>query len=234
MMDRRIQVVLGEAEPDAGFLRFVLEGEGFDLVGLASNDEELDRVLEGARPSVIVLDAGISAMAALRARERMAGATIVTVWPDGVAVPLADERVAPFDVVDSLGPTVRRAATRAQIPDPTVDVAVTLGRAIREWRATESILKPVSLPRPVEPAGSPPRKGRKVLVLAATWILILTTLATIATAIPKAFEGRGPDRSPAPTRIEISHATQAHIPLLMRPNLGPVQGREVGFASQRR
>ena len=171
MVDRRIQVVLGEAEPDAGFLRFVLEGEGFDLVGLASSDEELDRVLEGARPSVIVLDAGISAMAALRAKERMAGATIVTVWPDGVAALFADERVAPFDVVDSLGSAVRKAASRAQIPEPTVGVSVVLGKAIRDGQSAESILKPVSLPRSVEPAESPRRTARKVLVLAATWIL---------------------------------------------------------------
>jgi chemotaxis response regulator CheB len=229
-MDRRIQVVLGEAEPDAGFLRFVLEGEGFDLVGLASSDEELDRVMEGARPSVIVLDAGISAMAALRAKERMPGATIVTVWPDDVAAPLADERVAPFEVVDSLGAAVRQAATRAQIPEPTVDVAVVLGNAIREWRTAKPTPKPVSLPRSVEPDESPRRTGRKVLVLAATWILILTALATIATAIPKALEAR----SPAPTRMEVTHPTPSNIPLLMRPDLRVVQGGEAGFASQRR
>ena len=66
--ERRVQVVLGEAER-TGILRFVLEGEGFDIVGMASTDEELERVLLGARPSVIVLDGGISVAAALEARD---------------------------------------------------------------------------------------------------------------------------------------------------------------------
>ena len=43
--ERRVQVVLGEAERADGLLRFVLEAEGFDLIGMASNDEELARVL---------------------------------------------------------------------------------------------------------------------------------------------------------------------------------------------
>ncbi len=50
--ERRVQVVLGEAERADGLLRFVLEAEGFDLVGMASNEEELSRVLRGAKPSV--------------------------------------------------------------------------------------------------------------------------------------------------------------------------------------
>jgi len=76
---RRVQVVLGEAERADGLLRFVLEGEGFDVVGLASSDEELERVLHGARPSVVVLDGGISAAAALRARECLEDAALVVV-----------------------------------------------------------------------------------------------------------------------------------------------------------
>ena len=65
---RRVQVVLGEAERTDGLLRFVLEAEGFDIVGLASDDHELVRVLRGARPAVVVLDGGISAAAAVEAR----------------------------------------------------------------------------------------------------------------------------------------------------------------------
>lgn len=190
-MDRRIQVVLGEAEPGDGFLRFVLEGEGFDLVGLASSDEELDRVLEGARPTVIVLDPGISALAALRAKELGTGASIVTVWPEGVSAVLAEERVDPSDVVEALGPAVRKAATRATVPEAAPDAAAEIGRAIRAWRAAEPILTPATVPPP-QPIELPRRGPRKVLVLAATWLLILTALTSIATAIPKVVESVGP------------------------------------------
>jgi hypothetical protein len=192
-MDERIQVVLGEAEPDSDFLRFVLEGEGFDLIGLATSDEELEVVLEGAQPSVIVLDGAISATAALEAKERAPGSSLVVVWPEGVASVLADERVEPGEVVDELGAAVRRAAERARVPEPPTDVVEELGAAIREWRATESILAPVGLPDQEEPE-EPVRKSRRgTMVLALTWILILTVLATIAVGVPNAVDIiRGP------------------------------------------
>src|SRR5687768_12130152 len=104
--ERRVQVVLGEAERTDGLLRFVLEAEGFDMVGLASNDEELSRVLRGARPSVVVLDGGISATAALEARERADGAALVVVWPEGVSAVLAEERVEPSMAIEDLGNAV--------------------------------------------------------------------------------------------------------------------------------
>ena len=118
---RRVQVVLGEAERADGLLRFVLEGEGFDLVGLASSDEELERVLRGARPSVVVLDGGISAAAALRARESLEDAALVVVWPDGISAVLAEERVEPSLVIEDLGDAVRRAVDRVRPPiEPVV------------------------------------------------------------------------------------------------------------------
>ena len=119
--ERRVQVVLGEAERDDGLLRFVLEAEGFDLVGLASSDEELARVLRGARPSVVVLDGGISAAAASNARESVGDAALVVVWPDGVSAVLAEERVDPSLVIEDLGDAVRRAADRVRpAPEPIV------------------------------------------------------------------------------------------------------------------
>jgi hypothetical protein len=232
-MDRRIQVVLGEAEPEDGFLRFVLEGEGFDLVGLASSDEELDRVLEGARPTVIVLDSGISALAALRAKELGTGASIVTVWPDGVSAVLAEERVDPSDVVEALGPAVRKAATRATVPDPAPDVAEELGKAIRAWRAAEPILTPATMPPP-QPIELPRRSPRKILVLAATWLLILTALTSIATAIPKVVEGVRPDRSHAPIGLEAPLPSSAPTPIRLRADLRAQHGASVGSTHQRR
>jgi CheY-like chemotaxis protein len=200
-MDRRIQVVVGEAEPDAGWLRFVLEGEGFDMVGVASNDDELDRVLRGARPSVIVVDAGISALAATRARRRAPEAALLVVWPDCALASIADACVRPSEVLERLGDAVRTVAPTASAADPRIDVAEELGRAIRAWRASEPLSAPVRLPRVDEPAveEAPRLKGRSVLVLAATWILILTVLATLAVGVPRAIRGRVVDERPTPS-----------------------------------
>jgi hypothetical protein len=195
---RRVQVVLGEAERTDGLLRFVLEAEGFDIVGLASDDGELARVLRGARPAVVVLDGGISVGAALEARQRSGGAALVVVWPDGVSAVIAEERVDPDEAIADLGDAVRRAVHQAElageperrealirIPD-TPDVAPTIERGrvtpLRNDRTT--------------PTRSRGRRAH-VLVAAATWMLILTALTTIAIAVPNAlglFPGRGGGR----------------------------------------
>ena len=196
---RTVQVVLGEAERTDGLLRFVLEAEGFDIVGLASDDHELVRVLRGARPAVVVLDGGISASAALEARERSHGAALVVVWPDGVSAAIAEERVDPYEAIADLGDAVRRAAHRAElngqaerreaerraalirIPEAR-DVAPTIVRGVPRVRRE----------RPT-PARSRGRRAR-LLVAAATWMLVLTALTTIAIAVPNAlgiFPGRG-------------------------------------------
>jgi hypothetical protein len=177
---RRVQVVLGEAERTDGLLRFVLEAEGFDLVGLASNDEELSRVLRGARPAVVVLDGGISAVAALHARESSGGAALVVVWPEGVSSVLAEERVEPNMAIEDLGNAVRRAADRVQQREPPI-------------RVPEAEFAPISLteivaedwPR-LQHARPRRRRGRRaqLLVAAATWLLIGTALTAIAAAVP--------------------------------------------------
>lgn len=191
---RRVQVVLGEAERTDGLLRFILEAEGFDIVGLASDDQELARVLRGARPAAVVLDGGISVAAALEARERSRGAALVVVWPDGVSAVIAEERVDPYEAIADLGDAVRRAVHQAElgeaqpreapirIPD-AVDVAPTI---------TRGDLSPARTGRST-PARSRGRRAQ-VLVAAATWMLILTALTTIAIAVPNAlglFPGRG-------------------------------------------
>ena len=176
---RRVQVVLGEAERTDGLLRFVLEAEGFDLVGLASNEEELTRVLRGARPAVVVLDGGISAVAALDARKSSGGAALVVVWPDGVSSVLAEERVEPNMAIEDLGNAVRRAADRIQQRE-----------------------QPIRVPEAAEPAPVGPietvaddwlqdptprrRRGRRaqLVVATATWLLVITALTAIASAVP--------------------------------------------------
>jgi hypothetical protein len=201
----RVQVVLGEAERTDGLLRFVLEGEGFDVIGLASDDQELARVLRGARPAVIVVDGGISALAALEARRQCPGASLVVVWPEGVSGALAQDRVDPHLVISDLGPAVQDAAERAK----RVEALLRLPDARRH----------PSVPRPGRPL--PPRRtdvptparagrrGSRLLVAVATWILVLTALATIAVAVPKALDLSPGERG---TRPRTSPSASAERP----------------------
>jgi hypothetical protein len=201
-MDRTLQVVLGEAEADDGFLRFVLEGEGFDIVGMASTDDELERVLRGARPDVIVLDAGISATAALEAKEQANGAALVVIWPGDVVAAIADEHVEPHLVVDDLGPAVRSASLRARPREERVVIPDTIDEVIDRWRDAERELASAAPAEEAKPeAPRLDRSTRGVLVAAMTWILVLTTLATIAVGVPSAldvFAQRSPHR-PTPS-----------------------------------
>jgi hypothetical protein len=202
---RTVQVVLGEAERTDGLLRFVLEAEGFDIVGLASDDHELVRVLRGARPAVVVLDGGISVAAAVEARERSHGASLVVVWPDGVSAVIAEERVDPYEAIADLGDAVRRAARQAELG----------GHAERREAERREILIHIPEARDVAPTivsgavrvpnDGPTRarsRGRRarLLVAAATWMLVLTALTTIAIAVPNAlgiFPGRGGAHHPS-------------------------------------
>ncbi|MGH2952297.1 MAG: hypothetical protein ACRDKX_09655, partial [Solirubrobacterales bacterium] len=76
-----VKVVLGEGRP--GLLRLILEAQGFVVVGHARGDDELRLVLSVTDPTVIVIDAGISAEAALEIKDLADGAPIVAVWPPG-------------------------------------------------------------------------------------------------------------------------------------------------------
>jgi uncharacterized membrane protein YgcG len=226
---RRVQVVLGEAERTDGLLRFVLEAEGFDIVGLASDDHELVRVLRGARPAVVVLDGGISVAAAVEARQRADGAAFVVVWPDGVSAVIAEERVDPYEAIADLGDAVRRAAHQAELG----------GRAERREAERRRVLIHIPEARDVAPTivsgvvrvpnDRPTRarsRGRRarLLVAAATWMLVLTALTTIAIAVPNAlglFPGRGGarpsligsvNRRPADPRPEEKTTTPERAP----------------------
>jgi hypothetical protein len=199
---RRVQVVLGEAERTDGLLRFVLEAEGFDIVGLASDDHELVRVLRGARPTVVVLDGGISATAALEAREGSHGAALVVVWPDGVSAAIAEERVDPYEAIADLGDAVRRAVHRAELNgQPERREAERREALIRIPEARDvapTIVRGVPRVRRERPTPARSRGRRaQLLVAAATWVLVLTALTTIAIAVPNAlglFPGRGEGR----------------------------------------
>ena len=57
-MSRRIRVVVGEGRTaQQGLLRFVLEGEGVDVVGEAKSTASLASTIAEERPDVVVLDA---------------------------------------------------------------------------------------------------------------------------------------------------------------------------------
>ena len=198
--ERRVQVVLGEAERADGLLRFVLEAEGFDLIGMASNDEELSRVLRGARPSVLVLDGGISAAAALDARQKIDGAALVVVWPDGVSAVLAEERVEPHMVIEDLGDAVRRAAARVEraetIVVPEAEPPVPAPEDAVSKDAPVETEPPPSLPQPWR------RRGRvaQVLVATATWLLVITAFTAIAASVPRVVDTfRGKQNAPRPS-----------------------------------
>ena len=218
---RRVQVVLGEAERADGLLRFVLEAEGFDLVGLASSDEELERVLRGARPSVVVLDGGISAAAALRARESLEDAALVVVWPDGISAVLAEERVEPSLVIEDLGDAVRRAVDRVRPPiEPIVvlDADDDTTVVVAQTQTDPGHRSPS--PRPCTDAdagaGTRPRPtGRRmqVLVAAATWFLVITALTAIATAVPHVVDTFRGGRSERPSTVTSPEPTGRSDPV---------------------
>jgi hypothetical protein len=92
-----------------GFLRFVLQSEGYEVVEQASSAAELARVLAVHQPDVVVLDDGIGATAVQMAHEVSPSSKVILVWP-GAVVPIGgDARVEPSDVLRSLGPAVAKA-----------------------------------------------------------------------------------------------------------------------------
>ena len=106
-----VRVVVGEGHPARkGLLRFVLEGDGYDVVGSATSSSELARMIADTQPDVVVLDDGIGATAVQMSREIAPAAKIVLVWP-GAVVPIGgDARVEPSQVLRQLGTTVAQVA----------------------------------------------------------------------------------------------------------------------------
>jgi hypothetical protein len=103
-----VRVVLGEAAHSRS-LRDILDRAGFDVVGHASNPGDLLRLLAVIEPDVIVLDAEVSATAALSARDLSPLAGIVVVWPAAVSSSVADRQVTPTRAALDLPEAVRRA-----------------------------------------------------------------------------------------------------------------------------
>jgi hypothetical protein len=111
MSQRNVRVVVGQGDLDRqGFLRTVLEDDGFDVVGEASSTSPLARLLTDERPDVVVLDDAIGVSAVELTAEIVPSAKIVVVWPAAV-IPIAGAmRVDPSEVLHGLGATVAVAA----------------------------------------------------------------------------------------------------------------------------
>ena len=176
-----VQVVLGEGQP--GILRLVLEAEGFQVVGQARGEAELRRVLAVTRPSVIVLDAGISAMAAVEARAQGDGISLVVVWPSDVVPALADERVDPASVIQELGSAVRRAARRTT-PTRAEPVIVVPDLHDDETVVEASRPEPETL-RPIRSTSIARSRRRGGVLIAAALTVALTASAAIG-LVPRA------------------------------------------------
>lgn len=183
---RTIRVVLGEGEP--GLLRLILEAQGFEVVGHARDDAELLTVLDVTRPSVVVLDAGISVLAAVAARERAHGAPFVVVWPRDAFTSVAEERVEPGGAILELGNAVRRAVERRALDEP---IRIPDADRPEDTRRSQGGLP--DEPTPVRSAPGRRSARRPVLVAVAAWVVSLTALGAIGLAIPKAFDLVGSD-----------------------------------------
>jgi hypothetical protein len=120
--DAGVRVVLAEADAP-GALHYLLEAEGFHVVGCASDERELGRVLgQDLDPDVIVLDADIAATSVLVARELAPEAHVIAIWPDGVLPPAGGEQVSPRLVSEDLGPMIRRHLDKRVVPVPDIVV----------------------------------------------------------------------------------------------------------------
>ncbi|MGZ8630647.1 MAG: hypothetical protein ACXWZF_06720, partial [Actinomycetota bacterium] len=109
MSARGVRIVVGEGPSTRkGLLRFVLDGEGYDVVAEAATTAELARVMATHRPDVVVLDDGIGAVAVGMINEMSPATNVILVWPGAVMPVGGAARVEPSRVLQDLGPTVER------------------------------------------------------------------------------------------------------------------------------
>jgi hypothetical protein len=161
MREPRVRVLVGEGQPARrGLFRFVLENEGYEVVGEAASTMELAQQLAIHRPDVVVLDDGIDASAVAMLREVQPGAKLILVWPRGVTAVGADARLEPSEVMHALGSTVGRVTgaeggvltmpppERPRIPVPDVIV-------VPEPEPTPAGAAPTTGPAPVVRSEAP-------------------------------------------------------------------------------
>lgn len=111
MDQRSVRVVVGEdRSARKGPLRYVLEGEGFQIVGDAATTADLAPILAAEQPDVVVLDDRIGVDAVQLTRQMVPTAKIIVVWPEGVVPIGGATRVDPEEIIATLGATVARVA----------------------------------------------------------------------------------------------------------------------------
>jgi hypothetical protein len=185
-----VRVVLAEIGAP-GPLHYLIEGEGFQVVGCASNDAELARVLAHVEPDVVVLDADISATSVLVAREEAPSSELIVLWPEGVQLPAGAERVHPRLVYQDLGPAIRRAADDRRNRHPAV------------VEPDDGDLRPPAAPSRSVDLPSPAAQRTSTRVLVGTAALIALIVMTMGASF--ALEGRTGAPQPTSTRTtEIS------------------------------
>ena len=171
-MTRRVRIVVGEGRTaQQGLLRFVLEGEGFDVVGEAKGVADLSGEIEANQPDVVVLDDGIGVMAVSMVHEVAPQAKIVLVWPSAVVPIGGDARVEPAKILRDLGPAVEHvmapiaALTETFDPPPWIAKVRKDPAALRGLLAAKAITKLPSVTRlqrrskRLHPTGQQPRAG---------------------------------------------------------------------------
>lgn len=103
-MTDAVKIVVAEGvSARKGFLRFVLEGEGYEVAGEASNPAELARSVSVHEPDVVVMDDGIGATSVGMVRDLAPAAKVILVWPGAVMPIGGDARVEPSNVLRELG-----------------------------------------------------------------------------------------------------------------------------------
>jgi len=161
MSARRVRIVVGEGRSSRqGMLRFVLAGEGYDVVADASNPAELARVLAVHKPDVVVLDDGIGATTVTMVHDMLPSAKMILVWPEAVSPIAGASRVEPSQVLQDLGPTVERLTGVAGVAvagegPAAVDRAKGDPSSLRSMLRTAGVVDLVARSRASHPTGEP-------------------------------------------------------------------------------
>jgi hypothetical protein len=185
--DPAVRVVLAEADAP-GSLHYLLEAEGFQVVGCAADEHELGRVLgQDLEPDVIVLDADITATSLLVARELAPEAHVIAVWPDDVLPPPGGDRVSPRLVYEELGPAIRRHMDARVVPVVHVPDVVMPSAELAAVGAAAT-------------GGSSFALGRAASRLSVTSVTLLTAIL-LTMGVSFALGGFGSGRTDVPPRI---------------------------------
>ncbi len=198
------------AEADApGTLHYLIEAEGFRVTGSAADEVELRRVLEqDLQPEVIVLDTDVSATALLVARELSPSSHVIVIWPDGVQVPSAAERIAPSLVYEQLGPAIRRAAVERWLSDRSTGVPSDQPRVNADDPTAYAEL----------PDSSLGRAASRVSLMSA--VLIAAIVLTMGASF--ALDGwRAPDHTAVPSRTSGPQPTAVRSSPGIAPTTSP-------------